>query len=81
MRSFEVIMPEANRSGSRLQPKRRGAALIQGDSVCFSGGPGVVVAKVNRFGFVGRGFKQSVHIFLMPKKTIRPTIAWEAGVK
>jgi len=34
-----------------------GAALIQREWVCVPDDPGVVVAKVNRFGFVGRGFK------------------------
>jgi hypothetical protein len=63
MRSFEVIPPEANRPGSRLQPKRRGAALIQKDSECVPSDPDAVVAKVNPFGFAGRGFKQSIHIF------------------
>jgi hypothetical protein len=61
MCSFEVTAPEANRPGSRLQPKRHGAASIQRDSVCIPGGSDVVVAKVNRFGFVGRSFKQNVH--------------------
>jgi hypothetical protein len=69
MRSHEVTMPEANRLGPRLQPKRRGAAWVQGNSICFSGDPGGGVAKINRFGFVSRSFKQSVHIFLMPKKS------------
>jgi hypothetical protein len=65
MRSFEVITPEANRPGSRLQPKRHGAASIQKDLVCIPGDPDVVVAKVNHFGFVGWGFKQSVHVFAL----------------
>ena len=63
MRTFEVITPEANRPGSRLQPKRHGAASIQKELVCISGNLDVVVAKVNRFGFVGRVFKRSVHVF------------------
>lgn len=69
MRSLELTMPEANRLGPRLQPERRGAVRIQGNSICFSGDSGVVVAKVNRFGFVSRSFKQSIHIFLMPKRS------------
>jgi hypothetical protein len=64
MRSFEIITPEANRSGSGLQPERRGAALIQKDSERIPGDPGVGVAKVNPFGFAGRGCQQSVHIFV-----------------
>ena len=35
MRSFEVIMPEANCPCSRDQPKRHRAAPIQSGSVCF----------------------------------------------
>jgi hypothetical protein len=61
MRSFEVSASEPNRSGSRLQPKRRGAASIQRDSACFPGATDIVVTKVNRFGFVGRSVKESVH--------------------
>jgi hypothetical protein len=61
MRSFEVIKSEVNRLGCRLQPTQHGAALIQGDSACFPGVPGVVVAKVNRFGLVGMSFKERVH--------------------
>jgi hypothetical protein len=63
MRSHELTMPEANRLGPRLQPERRGVAWVQENSICFSGDPVVVVAEVNRFGFVSRSFKQSVHIF------------------
>ena len=62
MRSFEVITSGVNRSDSRLQPTQPGAALIQRAFVCFPNNPDVVVAKVNRFGFVGRSFKQSFHI-------------------
>jgi hypothetical protein len=62
MRSFQVVTPEVNRPGSRLQPKRRGTATIQKDSEGIPGDPGVVAAKVNPFGFAGRGFKQNVHI-------------------
>jgi len=62
-------MPEANRLGPRHQPKRRGAVRIQGNWICWSGDPGVVVAKVNRFGFVSRSFKQGIHDFLMPEKS------------
>jgi hypothetical protein len=38
-----------------------GVALIRMASVCFPDDPVVVMAKVNRFGFVGRSFKQSIH--------------------
>jgi hypothetical protein len=62
MRSFQVIPPEPYCPGSRLQPKRRGTATIQKDAECIPGDPGVVAAKVNPFGFAGRGFKQNVHI-------------------
>ena len=61
MRSFEVSALEAKRSGSRLHPKRHGAASNQRDSVCFPGDRDVVVVKISRFGFVGRGFKGSIH--------------------
>lgn len=64
MRAFEVIPSETNRPRSRLQPKRRGAALIQKDSEYIPGDPDVVAAKVNRFGFAGWSFKRSVHIFV-----------------
>ena len=37
--------------------------MIRRASVCFPDDPGVVVAKASRFGFVGRSFKQGVHIF------------------
>jgi hypothetical protein len=63
MRSHEIITPEANRPGSGLQPTQLEAALIRRATVCFPDDPDVVVARVNRFGFVGRSFKQSVHIF------------------
>lgn len=63
MRSFEVITSGVNRSDGCLQPTQLGAASIRRASVCFPDDPDVVVAKVNRFGFVGRSFKQSVHIF------------------
>ena len=68
MRSHEFTMPEANRLGPRHQPKRRGAVRIKGNWICLSGDPGAVVAKVNRFGFVSRSFKQGIHDFLMPEK-------------
>ena len=61
MRSFEIIAPEANRPASRLQPKRRGTASVQKDSEGIPGDPDAVVAQVNRFGFVGRRFKLSIH--------------------
>jgi hypothetical protein len=64
MRSFEIIPPEANRPGSRLQPKRRGVASIQKDSECIPSDPDIVVAEVNPFGFAGRDFKRSVHVFV-----------------
>jgi len=35
MRPFEFMTPEADRPGSRLQPERRGAALIKEASVFF----------------------------------------------
>jgi len=35
---------------------------MPGGLACFPGDPVIIVAKVNRFGFVGRSFKQSVHI-------------------
>jgi hypothetical protein len=62
MRSFEVIKSEVNRLGCRLQPTQHGAALIQGDSACFPGDPGVIA---------GRSFKQSVHIFAPGLKSSR----------
>ena len=46
MRSFDVITPEVNRSGCRLQPAHHGAALVQGDPARFPGNPGVVVARI-----------------------------------
>ena len=63
MRSFEIITSEVNRLGSRLQPKWHGAPLIRMVSVCFPDEPVVVVARTNRFGFVGWSFEQSIHIF------------------
>jgi hypothetical protein len=71
MRSHEIIASEVNCSGSRLQPKRHGAALIQKVSVFFVGDPDVIVAKVNRFGLVGRRFKVRVHIFVPGLKSSR----------
>ena len=71
MRSFKVILPEANRPGPRLQPKRRGAASIQEDSECIPSDPGVGVAKINPFSFAGRGCKQGVHIFVFRLKFSR----------
>jgi hypothetical protein len=62
MRSFEVITSVVNRSDGRLPPTQLGAAFIPGDSACFPGDPDIIVAKVNRFSFVGRSFKQSVYI-------------------
>jgi hypothetical protein len=53
MCSFEIITPEANHPGYRLQPKRHRAASMQKDSACIPGDPDVVVAKGNLFGFVG----------------------------
>jgi len=69
--SHEIIASEVNCSGSRLQPKRHGAALIQKVSVFFVGDPDVIVAKVNRFGLVGRRFKVRVHIFVPGLKSSR----------
>jgi len=71
VRSFEIITPEAHRPGSRLHPKRRGAASIQKDSECIPSDPDAVVAKVKRFGFAGRCFKPSVHIFVPELKFSR----------
>jgi len=71
MRSHEIIASEVNCSGSRLQPKWHGAALIQKVSVFFVGDPDVIVAKVNRFGLVGRRFKVRVHIFVPGLKSSR----------
>jgi hypothetical protein len=62
MRSFDVIISGVNRSDNRFQPAQPGAALMPGGLACFPGDPVIIVAKVNRFGFVGRSFKQSVHI-------------------
>jgi hypothetical protein len=69
MRSFERVTPEASRSDNRLQPTQLEAALIRRAAVRVPDDPDAVAAKVNRFGFVSRSFKQSVHIFLMPKKS------------
>jgi hypothetical protein len=63
MRSFEVIASGVNRSEGRLRPTRPATALIRRPSVCSPDDPDVVVAKVSRFGFGGRSFEQSVHIF------------------
>jgi hypothetical protein len=64
MRSFEIIRPEINRPGPRLQPKRSGAASIKKDSECIPCDPGVILAKVNPVGLKGRDFKHGVHIFV-----------------
>jgi hypothetical protein len=48
MRPFKFMTPEADRPGSRLQPERRGAALIKGASIFFPD---------------NRGRKQGVHDF------------------
>jgi hypothetical protein len=45
--------------------------LIQKVSVFFVGDPDVIVAKVNRFGLVGRRFKVRVHIFVPGLKSSR----------
>jgi hypothetical protein len=71
MRSFEAITSGVNRSDGRRQPTQQGAALIRRAAVCFPDDPDVVVAKVNRFGFVGRSFKQSVHSFAPGLKSSR----------
>ena len=63
MRSFDVVTSEVNHTDCRLQPQH-GAALIQGDSARFSANPDIVVANANCFGFMGRSFKQSVHVFV-----------------
>ena len=63
MRLHEVITPEADRPGSRLQPKRHGAALIRRASVRLPDDLDFVVMPVNRFGFAGRIFKPRVHWF------------------
>jgi hypothetical protein len=63
MFSLETITPRVDRSDGRLQPTQPGAALIRRASVCFPDDPDAAAAKVHRFGFVSRGFKQSVHIF------------------
>jgi hypothetical protein len=56
MRSFEVNASEANGPGSRLQPKRHGAALVWRDSVYFSD---------------DRRFGQSVHNFDSELRSLR----------
>ena len=71
MCSFEVITSGVNRSDGCLQPTPLGAALIRRASVRFPDDPDVVGAKVNRFGFVGRSFEQSVHIFAPGLKSSR----------
>ena len=71
MRSFDVIISGVNRSDSRLRPTQFGAVLIPGDSACFPGAPDIIVAKVNRFSFAGRSFKQSVYIFAPGLKSSR----------
>ena len=71
MRSFDVIISGVNRSEGRLPPTQLGAALIPGDSACFPGDPGIILATFNRFGFVGRSFKQSVYIFAPGLKSSR----------
>ena len=45
--------------------------MIRRASICFPDDPDVVGAKVNRFGFVGRSFEQSVHIFAPGLKSSR----------
>jgi hypothetical protein len=75
MRSFEVIMPEASRPGSRLQPKRHGVALVQRDSIYIPGDPDVGAPKVARFGFERRSFKEDVHIFALGLKASRNYMA------
>jgi len=71
MRSFDVIISGVNRSDSRLRPTQFGAVLIPGDSACFPGDPGLIVTKVNRFGFLGWRFKQSVYVFAPGLKSSR----------
>jgi hypothetical protein len=71
MRSFDVIASGVNRSDGRLQPTQLGTVLIPEDSACFPGAPGLIVAKVNRLGFVGRSFKQRVHFFAPGLKSSR----------
>jgi hypothetical protein len=75
MCSHDVIMPKANRPGSRLQPKRYGAALIRRTSVSFPDDTTAVVARVRRFGFVGTRFKKGVHIFALGLKSSRNHMA------
>ena len=62
MRSFDVIISGVNRSDNRFQPAQTEAASIPGGLARFPGDPDIIVAKVNRFSFAGRSFKQSVHI-------------------
>jgi hypothetical protein len=71
MRLHKFVTPEANRSGSRLQPKRHGAALIRKDSACIPSDPDIVMAKLNGSDFVGRNFRDSVHIFALGLKSSR----------
>src|SRR5208283_2807505 len=61
MCSHKSIPPGVNPSDDHLQPTRPGAALLRRGSVRFPGGPDIVAAKVNHFGFAGRSCKQSVH--------------------
>jgi len=61
MRSLEVIIAGVNRSDGGPQPMQLRAALRWRVSVCFPEDPEIVLAKVNRFGFVGTSVKRSVH--------------------
>ena len=70
-RKVDDITSELNRSDGRVQPAQLPAALIWTASVCFPDAPGHVVAKVNRFGFVGRSFMRSVHTFALEVKFLR----------
>jgi len=63
MRSHEFVTLEANRANSRLQPKRRGVALIQRVSAGSVGDPVIRTARVSRFTFENRSFKPSDHSF------------------
>lgn len=62
MRSHEITASEANRLGSRPQPKRHGVALIRRPSVSLPHDLGIAVAKVNSFDFVVRSFKERIHV-------------------
>jgi hypothetical protein len=57
MRQFEGIASGVNRSNGHLQPTPLGAALLRRASACFPNGPDVVMAKISRFGSLGRRFK------------------------